>query len=78
MTYPVPASVDLADGRTAVLDHATDYTEEPLPGEERPGHQRLFAYYRLDGALRRVLLNLKVVKFAPDQLGPIVAASLAR
>jgi hypothetical protein len=80
MTYPMPEIVPLYDGRTATFDHATDYTEDPRPGEDAPPSGQIYAYYRINGSERlyRVPIGTKQAKFSPSQLPAVVAALLIK
>lgn len=78
MTYPMPEAVTLYDGRVATFDHATDYTEDPREGEEKPPRGQIFAYYRVADRVCRAPVNIKTAKFAPAQLSAVIAALLAR
>ena len=78
MTYPMPQTVNLCDGRKATLDHATDYTEDPREGEEKPPTLQIFAYYQVGERLIRVPVGVKQAKFAPAQLPAIIATLLIK
>lgn len=80
MTYPMPEVVPMYDGRTATFDHATDYTEDPREGEEKPPHGQIFTYYRINGSQRlyKVPIGVKQAKFSPTQLPAVVAALLIK
>lgn len=89
MTYPMPEKVPMYPSRglaiftaqnVAVFDHATDYTEDPREGEERPPHGQIYAYYRVgdEARLRRVPISVRQAKFAPSQLPAIIATLLIK
>lgn len=80
MTYPMPERVTLHDGRIATFDHAIDYTEDPRPGEAKPPHGQIFAYYRIESEprARRVPVSVKQAKFSPSQLPAVIATLLTR
>lgn len=76
MSYHVPEKVQLYNLKTAVLDHVTVYTDDPLPGEMKPPPGQLFAYYRVDDetTLYRIPLGMQMVKFSPSQLPSVIAS----
>jgi hypothetical protein len=64
VTYQLPQTVPLRGGRVAELHHATDYTETPLAGEDRPPVGQLFAYYVVGEMRVRVPLVARQAKLS--------------